>query len=127
MQTQNNTTTAVAVWNDTTRATVEQLVNSGASVPKELYAVAPKGFVKGLRNVRKADLKKNSSFLISQLTEKGFKLAGMTEVKTLKSGVQTVSLKMETGVPTRKLTAQELQETFGLDAKIAEAMVAMVQ
>jgi len=120
-------TTAVTVWNATTEADVRATIAAGRSVSKAIAAVAPKGFLTAVRNARKGELKANSTLLLAQLAEKKFKLTKMGEVKFLKDGRQVITLGMEAPAPTRKMTAAELVESFGIDEALAAAMVEMAK
>jgi hypothetical protein len=114
-QTAPATTTALTVWTQVESDKVTAMINAGQSVPKALYALAPKGFVATLRKARSASLSKNSAFLVSQLTEQGFRLSAMSPVKELKNGTKTISMTMK-AAPTRKLTAEEVTDVFGDNA-----------
>jgi hypothetical protein len=46
---ESNTTNAVVVWDATVEQQVKNFIASGASVPKGLMKLAPKGYVAGLR------------------------------------------------------------------------------
>ena len=93
----NNTTTAVIVWNDTVAAEVKELILSGYSVSKAQAAAAPKGFLKMLRDGRRIELAKNSTFLQQQLSEKGFTtITRLTAEKSHKDGSKSVTLELRT-------------------------------
>jgi hypothetical protein len=119
MENQNNTpatpatATALVVWNDETAANVRALVKTGASVPKGLYKAAPKGFIAELREVRKHELITNSTAILGGFADKGFKLTSLTPIKTLKNGVQQVTLKLATPKPTAKMTLEEYASQEG--------------
>jgi hypothetical protein len=112
--TKSNTTPLVpAIWNKETEASVKQYVAAGASVPKALMKSAPKGFVAGLRATRKAELVKDTSKLLGGFTDRGFKIEALSNIKTLKSGVQTVTMRLATPKPTSALTMAEFAASIG--------------
>ena len=107
------TPSAVVVWNGNTEKQVRDYINSGASVPKGLMKAAPKGFVAGLRGERKAGLIKDTSKLLGGFTDRGFKIEALSGIKTLKSGVQTVTMRLATPKPTSALTMAEFAASCG--------------
>ena len=111
METTN--TQAVTVWNKDSESQVRQFVSSGASVPKALMKSAPKGFVQGLRATRKAFLMANTAQLLGGFTDKGYQIVSASAIKTLKNGVEQVTLRLATPKPTSNMTMAEFAKSFG--------------
>ena len=111
MKTQT-TTTAIVVWNPKTEAEVKALISRGATVPKATRAIAPKGFLKTLQLERRAELMGNSANILGQLADKGFKLAKLSEAKTLASGETVVNAQFRTPAAARALTDAEILAAF---------------
>lgn len=105
----STTSTALVKW-DAVEA--QRLINAGLSVSKEMAAVAPKGALSAMRQARKTELQKNSSFLMSQMAEQGFVLSRMGAVAERKDGRKVVNLTMETK-PVVKITDEQAAEVFG--------------
>jgi hypothetical protein len=124
MQTQTQTTnnnTAVIVWNAQTEEQVRSIVSKGGQLSKALYTAAPKGFVKGLRDSRKTTLKGNSTFILSQLTEKGYKVVAINEEpKMLKNGTEQICVKLEKAPA---MTAEYIASQLNVSLEVAAAML----
>lgn len=114
METATTTTTAVIVWNDAQAKAVRDFVTAGLSVPKSLMKAAPAGFVNGLRATRKAELIKETPVLLGGFQRDGFRIEALSAIKTLKTGVKQVTLKLATAKPTSALTLAEFAESMGV-------------
>ena len=124
MKEATNTNTAVVVWNAEVEQAVRDTINSGASVPKAVAACAPKGFISGLRTARATALSKESGKILGQLQQNGFRLSALSAIKTLKSGVQRVSVTLSTPKPTSNMTIAEYAAANG---KTVEQMLAALK
>jgi hypothetical protein len=123
MEATTNANTAVVLWNADSEKTVKALIASGASVPKGLMKAAPKGYVAGLRADRKAGLRKETSSLVGGFLDRGFKIEALSAIKTLKSGVQTVTLRMATAKPEAAKTVAEIAGEMGMSVAEVLAML----
>lgn len=116
MKTQETTTAtpaALVIWNGNTEKQVRDYVNSGASVPKGLMKAAPKGFVAGLRSTRKAELIKQTPVLLGGFQRDGFRIESLGDIKTLKDGSKSVTMKLKTAKPTSALSMAEFAAQCG--------------
>jgi hypothetical protein len=82
---------------------------------------SPKGFVAGLRATRKAELVKDTSKLLGGFTDRGFKIEALSAIKTLKNGVQQVTMKLATPKPTSALTMAEFAASIGTTVEEIQA------
>jgi hypothetical protein len=127
METTNTTptqaTTALIVWNAQTEAQVRTAISTGNSVSKALFAAAPKGFIKGLREIRSKQLQAQSSELLGGFQDRGFKIVAATAVKELKDGRQTVTLRLSTGKATKAMTMAEYAESVGMTVDEVTGMI----
>ena len=93
-------------------------------MPKALMKAAPNGFVAGLRVERKAELVKDTSKLLGGFTDRGFKIEALSEIKTLKSGVQQVTMRLATPKPTAAMTVSEFAAAEGVSVEDIRAAIA---
>ena len=122
--TNNAPVTALVIWTKEMASEVRAIVNSGASVPKGMMKAAPKGFVAELRTERKAGLVKDTSKLLGGFTDRGFKIEALSAIKTLKNGVQSVTMRLATPKPTSALTVAEFAASEGVSIEDIRAAIA---
>lgn len=114
---------AVTLWTGDMDAELRKIVSSGASVSKAMMKAAPKGLVLELRGERREHLSKNTASLLGGFTDRGFTIVSATPIKTLKNGVEQVTLRLATPKPTSAMTIAEFAKSAG--KTVAEILAAV--
>ena len=126
--TTQNTTTAIIIWNAEQEQAVRKLIATGATVPNALRLAAPKGFLKPLQLARRNELMGNSSLILGQVADKGFKLSKLSDEKVLASGEIVVNAQFRKPAAPRAMTDSEIEATFGkgLTVEAIRAAISLV-